>query len=364
MHTTEPEQQFDRIKSMEDLDEDAIRCDTQENFNKYCGCFLRDDIDSKTQFIFLILFIIFMFLLIKAIMNIYIIYRIRRKTPANNMLVVNWMILMFIFLRLVFFFDGPLRYLNEFGYPLYLYLVFEAASILTINSVLCVGGHVWLSTVFSVTFQNKYKALMRYVYNMLMLLNLVFLITICTYYLRYRIQDNLEREKARHGTTDAIATVCLITSTASNGVFFIMGCIMLRRYIQRRWKESYHSEGASLAKLAIFGAFLSIIRVVQDIFGLWDTWETSLKRYSLINGSWWYVIYSTVFITLVDIIPVIYFQNKYTPNISSRIVEGREKPSLEDLTAEILEDNIQSALIADGPSSETDQIITPTYPVG
>ena len=341
------------------------QCNTPQHYDTYAICRYRDDITQGSQMVFTLYFLIFTVLFLKSIWNLVVIWKIQRYTPSYHMNRINHIICLFFIFQLLFYSDGPLQLLFNTVMPLYLYLFFQWVSIIMLNSALCIGGYVWIMTIFTASFNNRYKSIVQIVCPTLLVFNGLFLVYITSMLFYGSIHDSDHNNISRIIFL-RIAGICLMASTALNAAFFAIGCWSLRNYLTKNWVNFGTEEGTTLARLAIAGIIISIIRLIQNLIAVFWNLPGMLKRNSALETNHWWAVYLAVYLLLVNILPALYFLQKYTPNLNDKIDSKVRNSELGGLLVRAIHDSItmaedkftqsflvNSMLLSDSDSSES-----------
>lgn len=296
-----------------------INCDDTDSYDYYAGCMLRDDIDSKTQIIFSIFFVICLLIFGKSVWNLITIFRIQRRTPADNMKTMNLIICVFAITQLGFYSDGPLQLFAKTNVPLSWYQYLESLSVLLLNIALCNGGYFWINTIFSVTLNNMYKTIVSGIYSCLHIFNFLFFVYYTMAYFYKTVNDEDPFSEVGIAVTKVPPLITAV-STGMNGLFFSLGCLILRRYLANNWEKIAKEEGKVLARLAIIGVCIAAVRILQNVIeGIWQLPE-GIKRDTVTGKTWpWaWAVYGAVYLALVNLLPSLYFLMKYAPKYSEK----------------------------------------------
>lgn len=300
----------------------SVRCNDIENYKKYAGCALRDDITPETQIVFFCLMLLCLALFAKAAWNLIIIYRIHDQTHSSSMKLITQVIMVFYLVETIWFFDGPLQLFFNTELPLYLYHYFEDIGVLLLNSILCIGGYVWITTILMITLNNSKKMLVNGIYSCLLILNFLFFVYFTMAYFYELVHDDSIMSTVGIAFTKIPGTLLMI-STALNGIFFGVGCVILRGYLHRNWVIFGDKEGVTLSRLAIIGVCISCLRVLQIILDLTWSLPEMIKKGTTVGElwAWWWPIYGGVYLLIANILPSSFFLQKYAPNPYAKIQE-------------------------------------------
>eukprot|EP00331_Platyophrya_macrostoma_P035128 CAMPEP_0176462454 /NCGR_PEP_ID=MMETSP0127-20121128/35278_1 /TAXON_ID=938130 /ORGANISM="Platyophrya macrostoma, Strain WH" /LENGTH=162 /DNA_ID=CAMNT_0017854377 /DNA_START=652 /DNA_END=1140 /DNA_ORIENTATION=+ len=127
-----------------------------------------------------------------------------------------------------------------------------------------------------------------------------------------------------------------MASIALNGIFFAMGCLMLRSYVKRFLSQHCREEGLALIRLAYVGIFIAALRIFQNLLEVWQIPER-VKRNSTFYGTLWWAVYGAIYLGLVNFLPTIFFMNKYAPNPSQKINGSTNASDVEGLLVHVIQ---------------------------
>lgn len=313
-----------------------INCAFEYNYNSTAGCMLRDDIEKYSQIMYFVYFLVYLALLFKSLRSLVIICRIHNRTPSLNMSKINRIMFLFLITQLVFYSDGPLQLFFNRSIPLYIYLWVERIGIILLNTVLCLGGYVWIMTVFMVTLYNKYKVTLTITYSLLLVSNFFFSVYFTIIYFYQKVYD-IDSTSTIPKNYTLVTPICTIVSTGLNGLFFAMGCLLLRGYIRKNLYQNSSNEGLVLTKLSYAGVFIAGVRVLQNTFEVWQIPER-IKRNSAYGdtGTIWWAIYGAIYLGIVNLLPTLYFLKKYSPDPTRKIDDTTRASEIEGLVSYII----------------------------
>ena len=307
---------FDSI-SQNGVQTALLDCQNPNIYKIYARCVLRDDIEPKIQIFYSVAFVICLAIFAKSCKSLLIIRSIYTRTPSSNMLKINILIFAGIIFQALFYLDGPLQLLFEVSIPLYLYLLFVHIALVILNTVLCIGGYAWITTVFAVMLYNKYQHWLKFAYWILLSMNFIIIVDFVVSYLSLQVQDNeIINDVSNHILT--LDYILSALSTGINGIFFATACLMLRGYLKKNWHPSHGQEGLLLTRLIYVGLFIVGVRVLNNVLNIWQL-PGDLKEYSVTHGNWWWVISSSIYLILENFLPTLYFLKKYEPNAKWKV---------------------------------------------
>ena len=312
----------------------TINCTNHTIYEEYARCQLRDDIEWRLQTFFSLFVVVYLAIFAKAISNLLIINRIRRRTRSANMNKINIVIALFALFEIVYCLDGPLQLIFHVTIPLDWHLLVEHLGIISINTILCLGGYVWIVTVFTAMLYNKHNKALNYAYFTLLGSNLIFIIFFIISYLARGLHDHQKMENVLE-TLLNLDYLCTALSTALNGIFFAISCLMVRGYLKKNLLQSQDKEGLLLSRLALAGLVIVSLRVLQNVLNIFDV-PGYVKRNSITEENWGWAIYVFCYLTLVNVLPVLYFLKKYEPNPSQKVNEFIRTSDAEGISVKVI----------------------------
>jgi len=295
---------------IEDFSVSKIDCSNISIYETYAQCHIKDDISPNLRKIFMIIFVINLLLLIKNIKNLITIQKTDCFKKVKDMAVFNTLLLPTILLQIVLCANSFWLEMGITGYSLLIYGLIEVAQVLALNNLFSLGAYFWIKTMFRLSFNNAKIGIVKAIFILCTIMNFVFFLVISILLYNQKMNDTTLWVDVEG--VIRLMYILVTLSTLVNGLFFSLGLLMASRISRKSLKQNLTNKNLA-SKLALFAAFVSLLRVAQDLIQSFGTVLSNIKFNSVLNNDWNFPLYLTFFLFIANILPEAIFLIKYSP---------------------------------------------------
>lgn len=317
----------------------GINCHDKIDFEHASRCIYRDDITTKLNVAYSLLFVIFGLALFLACRNLFKLSKASKTHPRMLIYrVVNTLIVVSLLARLAFYLDSLFTLASDHILPLKLYMMLNALATLSNNSSMVIGAYSWILGLLTMNFNNRFKPIARLINYLLVTYNCITFLVLTGLFFEFDIRDeDYEREYRTN-----LPSLLLAIPTALDGFYFALSCIMMWKYLQNTHTGS---KAIIIDRLAIIVGVVSFLRVGQNTLEATVETASELRENSILNDDWIWPVFCLVYMVITEFFPMILLILKFSLNSKSThasqadVIEGVSTRVLneDDLEREILE---------------------------
>jgi hypothetical protein len=251
----------------------------------------------------MLLFCVNLILLGKNVLNLIVIKKFEKIKKIKHMKTFNIWLFPTILLQLLLYANSFLENVGIGGYPLILYQIIASTQVLALNSLMALGGYLWLEMIFRMSFNNMKKLFVSWCFRVCCTLNIIFFLFATITPILSNLQDVTWWPDFEFQAN--IIMIMVTFSTVANGIFFSVGSFYAYRFENKKL----------VCDLTLLAGIFSLIRIIQDFLQTIGTGIGTLKEESVAVNGWGYPIYVLIYLIVSNVIPTLIFLQRYSPSL-------------------------------------------------
>jgi len=322
----------------------------------------KDDNTLGGEIAFSLLFVYTAYIFTKNVRNLHHLANQRKKINVHKLLIINVIILIFLAMSMVMYFDGVIRLVFSSGGFLNFktYNIIQTFTTCCLQIIFSIGYFNW-SALFATVYEKPKKVVRRIAMLVLFFFVLIFIgIFICMSIVFDKYSDTEESLTQNdpdilHNYWYKVAVYFLSGAVLVNSIIFIFACQVLIKKLRAIYYFSSDKVAKKMKSLIMFTMVASILRAVLDVvFSFFSIKGYQILRKAIYENNatnlqmfYWFV-YMFGFFLICNLIPTRFLLMNFSPIITKSNTIGSldsdNAGSSEDMNRQFLQRDNEDGL--------------------
>ena len=281
-----------------------LNCHDPKTYDKFAGCYFREDITVPLQLVFLACFGLCLILALFACKNLLLSIP-KRGHKAFHFKTINLLLFIYLLARVAYFSDAILLASYGWKIPLYVVIILDYASAFLLNTVMVIGAYCWINTILTSSFNNNKKKINASVCLGLCIMNLIFLGGVIAMSLMKRLKDEDHMPSVKIWS---LPNILVFISTSTNELYFVFSCILL---INRLARDKRTCSKSAKEGVSLIIAIISFVRAGRNFVA---AVHKDVRKDSIVNDDYLWSAILFTYLIITEVIPAILLLTKFSPS--------------------------------------------------